>query len=67
MLLYGAEDKLLLLHLQQYGAPVDTPLAYAWNGSKLLPVTPTDITDALRLAATLLAPQLGFLPQHISA
>eukprot|EP00980_Cylindrotheca_fusiformis_P029345 scaffold23366_cov215-Cylindrotheca_fusiformis.AAC.1 len=58
-----------VLHLRTHAALPTTPLAAVWHPAstswKLL--TPTDLTTELRLAAGLLGPRLGFLPQHVSA
>eukprot|EP00980_Cylindrotheca_fusiformis_P025481 scaffold13823_cov108-Cylindrotheca_fusiformis.AAC.1 len=58
-----------VLHLRAHSAPAALPLAAYWHPAstswKLL--SPTDLTADLRAAAALLGPQLGFLPQHVSA
>lgn len=58
-----------VIHLRQHGAPPTTPLASYWNSAKqkFLPISPADITSALRLSCMLLGPTYGFLASDISA
>ena len=57
-----------VLYLRHNMADPDTPLATYYENTQPSPVTPTDITTALRLAVTILGPTtLGFLPSDISA
>jgi len=56
-----------VLHLKQHGAPSDTNLAMYHYNIRWQPVRPSDVTHALRLAATVLGPTYGFLPSDISA
>ena len=56
-----------VLYLRSCGAPPETPLASYSKNNKMMPVTPTDITEVLRVAVTALGPLYGFLPKDISA
>lgn len=56
-----------VLHLRKHNAPPCTPLARAYTMHGKTSITPTMITKALRDAVSYLGPELGFLPQDISA
>jgi hypothetical protein len=56
-----------ILHLRNNNAPPNTPLATYCHNNSLVPITPADITTALRVPAQLLGPPHGFLPKDISA
>ena len=54
-------------HLREHSAPADTPLTSYWTGTCFRPVTPADITAALRTSTAAIGPGVGFLPKDISA
>jgi hypothetical protein len=56
-----------ILHLRNHAAPLTTPLATYYDNAAWHPVTPAAITAVLRVAAAILGPGLGFLPDAISA
>jgi hypothetical protein len=56
-----------ILHLRDQNAPPETPLAAYFFHQKWQYVSPSDITDTLRLGAAVLGPTFGFLPKDISA
>jgi hypothetical protein len=59
-----------VVHLRLAQAPPTQPLASFVDpaaNNALHRITSADITDVLRLSATLLGPQYGFLPQDVSA
>ena len=58
-----------ILHLHGAAALPSQPLALYWHHptNTLHRITPTDLTQLLRLAVQLLGPAHGFLPNHISA
>ena len=55
------------LCLRQHDATPSTPLATSWTHGQKYFVTAGDITTALRLAVTLLGPDIGLVPADISA
>ena len=56
-----------VLHLRSHRMPPTTPLAsYVHNGRRR-PVTPSHITDTLRVSVTMLGPTVGLVPADISA
>jgi hypothetical protein len=56
-----------VLHLHNHGAPATTPLATYSKNASWHPIQPAAITSVLCIAATILGPSLGFLPDSISA
>ncbi len=56
-----------VIHLRAHNAPMNTPLATAYHLNRPVAILPSDITQALRLAVTILGPSLGFLPSDVSA
>ena len=54
-------------HLQQHSATPDTHLAVVYNGATWSTVRSAKITTALRAATTTMGPQVGFIPEDISA
>ena len=57
-----------LAHLRQHSAPPTTPLAsYSPRPATLAAVSPSDVTNSLRLATSLLGRQYGFTPSDVSA
>lgn len=56
-----------VLHLRANGAPLSTPLARAFTSVGSRPVTPSQITQHLRMAVQYLGTDLGFLSSEISA
>mmetsp|Transcript_14147 Transcript_14147/g.26547 ORF Transcript_14147/g.26547 Transcript_14147/m.26547 type:complete len:282 (+) Transcript_14147:4312-5157(+) len=56
-----------VIHLRHHQAPRTTPLATGYQHGLPVPILPADITQALRLAVTVLGPSLGFLPSDVSA
>ena len=56
-----------VLYLRSLQAPRETPLASYWKDTKIVPISPKDITEVLRVAVTALGPLYGFLPKDISA
>ena len=56
-----------IIHLRQHQAPRNTPLATAYQHGLPVAILPADITQALRLAVTIIGPRLGFLPSDVSA
>jgi hypothetical protein len=56
-----------ILHLRDFNAPAETPLATYFSNQKWQPIKPADITVTLCLAAAVLGLTYGFLPKDISA
>lgn len=57
-----------IIHLRQHGALPATPLSAYFDGTAWRLISPTDVTEALRLTVITLGPaNLGFLPSDISA
>jgi hypothetical protein len=56
-----------IIHLRAHHAPIKTPLATAYQHQRPVAILPADITQALRLAVTIIGPSLGFLPSDVSA
>ena len=60
-----------VLHLREFTAPTTTPLATYFRvdagRTSRHPVTPADITIALRISALALGPTIGLLPDDITA
>jgi hypothetical protein len=56
-----------VLCLRQHEATPSTPLATSWTQSQQCSVSAGDITTALRLAVTLIGPDIGLVPNDISA
>ncbi len=56
-----------VIHLRANNAPMNTPLATAYHLNRPVAILSADITQALRLAVTILGPSLGFLPSDVSA
>jgi hypothetical protein len=56
-----------VLHPNHYGAPPETPLAPFFAGSRFKPIKPSNISDNLRTAVSVLGTTYGFTRSDISA